>query len=96
MKYRDPNTGTFKDLKIKVSDTIAIGAIIEWTTDTAPDGWLICDGSAISRTVYAPLFAVIGTTYGDGDGETTFNLPDIETNSITGNELVELIRECVG
>lgn len=46
-----------------------------WFTDTAPTGWLICDGAAVSRTTYADLFAVIGTTYGSGDGSTTFNLP---------------------
>jgi len=47
-----------------------------WPTATPPDGWLEEDGSAISRTTYALLFAVIGTTYGIGDGSTTFNLPD--------------------
>ena len=44
---------------------------------TAPSGWLLCDGSAVSRTTYATLFAVIGTTYGTGDGSTTFNLPNL-------------------
>ena len=44
---------------------------------SAPAGWLLCRGQAISRTVYAALFAVIGTTYGAGDGSTTFNLPDL-------------------
>lgn len=48
-----------------------------WFTDTAPTGWLICDGSAVSRTTYADLFAVIGTTYGAGDGSTTFGLPNL-------------------
>ena len=43
---------------------------------TAPTGWLLCNGAAVSRTTYARLFAVIGTTYGAGDGSTTFNLPD--------------------
>lgn len=43
---------------------------------TVPDGWLECDGSAVSRTTYAELFAEIGTTYGAGDGSTTFNLPN--------------------
>lgn len=43
---------------------------------TAPAGYLICDGSAVSRTVYAALFASIGTAFGDGDGSTTFNVPD--------------------
>lgn len=44
---------------------------------TAPSGWLICDGSAVSRTTYSGLFAAIGTTYGGGNGSTTFNLPDL-------------------
>ena len=48
-----------------------------WFTSTAPTGWLLCDGSAVSRTTYAALFAVIGTTYGPGDGSTTFNVPDM-------------------
>lgn len=44
---------------------------------SAPDGWLLCDGSAISRTTYAGLFAVIGTSFGIGNGSTTFNVPDL-------------------
>lgn len=44
---------------------------------TAPTGWLICDGSAVSRATYDDLFAAIGTTFGTGDGSTTFNLPDL-------------------
>jgi microcystin-dependent protein len=44
---------------------------------TTPTGWLTCDGSAVSRATYADLFAVIGTTFGVGDGSTTFNLPDM-------------------
>lgn len=57
-------------------DTLPIGAITEYAGATAPTNWLICDGSAISRSTYADLFNVIGTTYGQGDGLTTFNLPD--------------------
>ena len=53
------------------------GVIQMYAGSTAPSGWLICDGSAVSRTTYATLFAVIGTTYGTGDGSTTFNLPDL-------------------
>jgi microcystin-dependent protein len=45
---------------------------------TPPTGWLICDGSAISRTTYSNLFVAIGTNYGVGDGSTTFNLPDLK------------------
>ena len=52
------------------------GTIQMFAGSTAPRGWLICDGSAISRTDYAVLFNVIGTTYGTGDGSTTFNLPN--------------------
>ena len=44
---------------------------------TAPPGWLLCDGTAVSRTTYAALFAAIGTTYGVGDNSTTFNLPNL-------------------
>lgn len=58
-------------------DTFPIGAISEYAGATAPINWLICDGSAISRTTYADLFNVIGTRYGTGDGSTTFNLPDL-------------------
>jgi microcystin-dependent protein len=46
--------------------------------DTVETGWLLCDGSAVSRTTYAELFAVIGTVWGIGDGSTTFNLPDMQ------------------
>jgi hypothetical protein len=56
--------------------TVPAGSIISYAGTTPPDGYLVCDGSAISRTTYAALFSVIGTTYGDGDGNSTFNLPD--------------------
>jgi microcystin-dependent protein len=51
---------------------------------TAPDGYLICDGSAVSRTVYAALFANISCIWGVGDGATTFNLPDLRGNTLRG------------
>lgn len=54
----------------------AVGASKFWFTNVAPSGYLICDGSAISRATYASLFTLLGTTYGAGDGSTTFNLPD--------------------
>jgi hypothetical protein len=55
---------------------IPIGGVNFFATSTAPTGWLSCDGSAVSRTTYSALFAAIGTTFGAGDGSTTFNLPD--------------------
>ena len=55
-----------------------VGAIKPWTKSTAPAGYLLCDGSAVSRTTYADLFAVISTTYGAGDSSTTFNVPNLQ------------------
>jgi microcystin-dependent protein len=58
--------------------TVALpsGSLMMWPAAAAPTGWLLCNGSAVSRTAYAALFAIIGTTYGIGDGSTTFNLPN--------------------
>jgi len=53
------------------------GIIMPWSDSSIPSGFLECDGSNVSRTTYADLFAVIGTTYGSGDGSTTFGLPDL-------------------
>jgi microcystin-dependent protein len=55
-----------------------VGAIKPWTKTTAPAGYLLCDGSAVSRSTYADLFAVVSTTYGSGDGSTTFNVPQLQ------------------
>jgi microcystin-dependent protein len=53
---------------------------------TEPSGWLLCYGQAVSRTTYAGLFAVISTTYGTGDGSTTFNLPDLRGRVVAGQD----------
>lgn len=53
-----------------------VGATMRWKTNTAPAGWLPCVGQAVSRTAYAALFALLGTSYGAGDGSSTFNLPN--------------------
>lgn len=58
--------------------SVGTGIMAPFAGTVAPVGWLVCDGSAISRTDYADLFAQIGSTYGDGDGSTTFNLPDCD------------------
>jgi microcystin-dependent protein len=52
------------------------GVVAMWSGSSAPTGWLECDGSAVSRTTYSGLFAIIGTRYGTGDGSSTFNLPN--------------------
>jgi len=56
------------------------GLIIPWTTASAPTGFLECNGADISRSTYSDLFAVIGTTYGAGNGSSTFGLPDFQDN----------------
>ena len=58
-------------------DTLPVGSIVPFGSDTVPQNWLLCDGHAVSRTEYAELFSVIGGNYGVGDGSTTFNLPDL-------------------
>ncbi|RMH12700.1 MAG: tail fiber protein, partial [Gammaproteobacteria bacterium] len=60
------------------------GVVQAFAGSTVPTGWLECNGAAINRTTYADLFAVIGTTYGAGDGVTTFNLPDLRGEFIRG------------
>lgn len=57
--------------------TVMIGQVAMFAMGTPPSGWLKCNGAAVSRTAYADLFAKIGTTYGTGNGSTTFNLPDL-------------------
>jgi len=61
-----------------------VGSVVMFASATAPQGWLTCDGSAVSRTDYADLYAVIGDTYGAGDGSTTFNLPDMSGKGAIG------------
>lgn len=65
-------------------DVAAVGTIQMYAGSSAPTGWAICDGSAVSRTTYSALFTAIGTTYGAGDGSTTFNLPDLRARVPVG------------
>jgi microcystin-dependent protein len=60
------------------------GAVMPFAMNTAPTGWLKCNGAAVSRTTYARLFAVIGTTFGNGNGSTTFNLPELRAEFVRG------------
>jgi microcystin-dependent protein len=61
-----------------------IGSILLWSTSIPPTNYLICDGTAVSRTLFAQLFQVIGTTWGAGDGSTTFNVPNTAGRVIRG------------
>lgn len=60
------------------------GIIVPWSDTSTPSGFLDCDGSAVSRTTYSALFAVVGTNYGSGDGSTTFNLPNLTDRTAVG------------
>ncbi len=71
---------TYADLP----DPIPTGVILPFGGSTVPEGFLLCNGAAISRTTYAKLFAAIGTLYGAGDGATTFNLPDMRDRFAEG------------
>ena len=85
---------TLGQLNSSVSESMPSGAIQMYGGSTAPTGYLLCNGGAVSRASYSDLFAVIGTTYGIGDGSTTFNVPDLRQKfplgkaaSGTGNTL---------
>jgi microcystin-dependent protein len=66
------------------SSFVPVGTIWSYAGSTAPTGWLLCYGQAISRTTYAALFSAISTTYGAGDGSTTFNVPDCRGRALIG------------
>jgi microcystin-dependent protein len=75
----------FDGANLQDIEGVNTGIIIPWSTTSVPTGFLECNGAAVSRTTYAALFAVVGTTWGAGDGSTTFNLPDL-TDSCCQNE----------
>ena len=63
---------------------IPTATIVPWSSASVPSGFLECAGAAVSRTTYSALFAIVGTTYGAGDGSSTFNLPDLQDNTPVG------------
>lgn len=65
---------------------LPVGAYFPYAGTTAPDGYLLCYGQAIDREDYAALFSAIGTTYGPGDGSTTFNIPDLRGRVVAGKD----------
>ena len=71
-------------VKAAIVARLPAGFVAAWPGNTPPDGWLVCNGSAVSRTTYADLFAAIGTTFGAGDGSTTFKLPDYQGDFLRG------------
>ncbi len=80
-------TTAFVQAALGLVSFIPSSMIVAFATATLPAGWLLCNGAAVSRTTYAALFGIIGTTYGVGDGSTTFNLPDLRGQFLRGLDL---------
>lgn len=68
-----------------IPSSIPAGAVMPFAMNSAPSGWLVADGTAVSRSTYATLFAAIGSTHGVGNGSTTFNLPDLRGIFVRGS-----------
>jgi len=77
--------------------SIPVGGLTQYAGATSPSvNYAICDGAAVNRTTYATLFARIGTTYGSGDGTTTFNLPNVKGKVIAGRDSAQTEFDTVG
>lgn len=85
---------TSLDYKMRVNNPV--GEIALWATSTAPTGWLIADGATVSRSTYSALFAVLGTTYGAGDGSTTFGLPNLKGKVPVGRDASDTAFDTIG
>jgi microcystin-dependent protein len=84
--YKLEVNGTFNATSIYQNGFVLVppGSLLMYIANAAPSGWLLCDGTAVSRTTYSALYAAIGTTYGSGDGFTTFQLPDTRGRTLIG------------
>lgn len=74
------------EITISAPTSLPSGMVSPFAGAAAPAGWLLCDGAAVDRAVYSALFAVVGTTYGSGDGSTTFNVPDLRGRAVFGRD----------
>lgn len=90
---RQATTKAYVDQFMAYASGMFVGAMTYAPITVEPPGWLLCDGRAVSRTVYATLFAAIGTTFGSGDGSTTFNLPPQSQRYLRGQGSGELIGQ---
>jgi len=75
---------TIQGTDTDVAPLLPAGSIVGWGGLTAPSGWQLCDGSAINRTTFAALYAIISTRYGTGNGSSTFNVPDLQDRVLAG------------
>jgi len=74
------------DVAEVLKSSVPIGTVVMWSGNSSnvPTGWLLCDGTAISRTTYSDLYAIQGNVFGSGDGSTTFNLPNMKDRFVVG------------
>lgn len=82
----DPTTANQFTRKAYVDAILPVGMMTAYGGSVAPAGWLLCQGQAVSRSTYSALFGVLGTTFGAGDGSTTFNLPDLRGRVPVGRD----------
>lgn len=88
--------GNDADFDTRITTNTPVAEVVAYAGSTAPTGFLLCDGSAVSRTTYAALFAIIGTVYGAGNGSTTFNLPNTKGKVIVAKDSVQTEFDVVG
>lgn len=77
----------------EVGPMVPVGMVLPYAGSGDPIGYLCCDGRAVSRTTYAALFAVIGTTYGSGNGSTTFNIPNLVARFVEGSTTSGTVKQ---
>ena len=91
-----PTLSTDATTFIDLQNYVPTGCVKMYAGTAPPSSWLICDGQAVSRTTYTDLYAVIGTTYGSGDGSTTFNIPNMQGNVVVGHDGSTYNRGSIG
>lgn len=89
----DDANSNAESAKNTANQNTPIGTVQYFAMATPPDGWMVCNGAVVSRSAYAALFAAIGTTYGGGDGSTTFALPDLRDRVAWGGTAVGTVKE---
>lgn len=88
--------GTISDAFKNEVQAIPTGTVIARLSTVAPTGWLVCNGAEVSRTTYALLFSILGTTYGAGNGTTTFNLPNLQDRFLYGKSSTNNVGDTGG
>lgn len=91
-------TGVTSNIQTQFNNLVTVpsGVISAFGGSTAPSGWLLCDGTPVSRSTYSALFAIIGTDYGSGDGSTTFNLPNLKGRVAVGRDNTQTEFDVLG